>query len=63
MVAESDLVSGAIDNAKDEWRELNLAISEFERTGNVTIFVTCNLETKFVSDVDYEDSDLINRKS
>ena len=63
VVAESDLVSGAIDNAKDEWRELNLAISEFERTGNVTIFVTCNLETKFVSDVDYEDSDLINRKS
>jgi len=35
-------------------------VSEFERTGNATIFVTVN--SGLVSDVDYEGSDLVERE-
>ena len=59
VITEENLAGGAINNGADEWRELKLAVSEFERTGNVTIFVNYNLDV--VSDVDYEGSDLVER--
>ena len=60
VIAEDDLDGGVIDSGANEWRELKLAVSEFERTGNVTIFVTVN--SNQVNDVDYEDSDLVERE-
>ena len=59
VIAEDDLDGGAIDSRANEWRELKLAVSEFERNGNATIFVTAN--SNLVSDVDYEGSDLVER--
>ena len=59
VITEDDLAGGAINNGADEWRELKLAVSEFERTGDVKIFVTSNSD--LVSDVDYEGSDLVER--
>jgi len=60
VITEDDLAGGAINDGADEWRELKLAVSEFERTGNATIFVTVN--SGLVSDVDYEGSDLVERE-
>ena len=59
VIAEDDLAGGAIDSGANEWRELKLAVSEFERNGNATIFVTVN--SNLVSDIDYEGSDLVER--
>ena len=59
VITEDDLAGGAIDSGANEWRELKLAVSEFERNGNATIFVTVN--SNLVSDVDYEGSDLVER--
>ena len=60
VITEDDLADGDINSGANEWRELKLAVSEFERTGNVTIFVTANADR--VNDVDYEGSDLVERK-
>jgi hypothetical protein len=60
VITEDDLAGGAINDGANEWRELKLAVSEFERTGNATIFVTVN--SGLVSDVDYEGSDLVERE-
>jgi len=60
IITEKDLAGGAISGGANEWRELKLAVSEFERMGNVTIFVTANSD--LVNDVDYEGSDLVERE-
>ena len=60
VITEDDLAGGAINDGANEWRELKLAVSEFERTGNATIFVTVN--SGLVNDVDYEGSDLVERE-
>ena len=60
VITEDDLAGGAINDGANEWRELKLAVSDFERTGNATIFVTVN--SGLVNDVDYEGSDLVERE-
>ena len=60
VITEDDLAGGAINDDANEWRELKLAVSDFERTGNATIFVTVN--SGLVNDVDYEGSDLVERE-
>tara|TARA_B100000767_G_C19744703_1_gene527896 strand:+ start:157 stop:2034 length:1878 start_codon:yes stop_codon:yes gene_type:complete len=59
VVESSDLSNGIIDDSENEWRELKLAISEFERTGTATLFVT--LSSNYVTDIDFEQSDLVTR--
>lgn len=59
VIVSSDLGGGVLAAADDEWRELRLAMSEFERGANVTIHVT--ISSGFVADVDWGGSDLVSR--
>ena len=59
VVTAQELRGGLIDASSDEWRELNLAITDFQRTGNVSIWVT--IRSGGIRDVDYDASDLVHR--
>ena len=48
-----------IIDSENEWRELKLAVSEFERIGTATLFVT--LSSNYITDIDFEQSDLVTR--
>lgn len=57
VIFAKDLDSGALNDAENEWRELRLALSEFERTGNATVAVV--VSGGRVVDVDYAEADLV----
>lgn len=59
VVSEGDLSGGAISQGADEWRELKLAISEFDRTGNVSIQLV--EISGIIGDIDYAGSNLVTR--
>ena len=58
VIFKKDHDSGNFRDAENEWRELRLALSEFERTGNATVAVT--LAVGKVLDVDYAGADLVS---
>jgi hypothetical protein len=58
-VAEDDLKAGLINQPKDEFKELKLAVAEHDRTGNVTIDVV--FDHGKIVDVDYLGADLVKR--
>jgi len=58
VIYKKDLDGGAIQDPDNEWRELRLAISEFERTGNATVAIV--ITGGRVVDVDYAEADLVS---
>jgi|GEM_PF-1269190 len=58
-VTEDDLKAGLIDQQKDEFKELKLAVAEHDRTGNVTIDIVIDHDK--IVDVDYLGADLIKK--
>jgi len=57
VITKKDLSGGSILDGDNEWRELKLAVSEFERTGNESLDVV--LFNGKVIDVDYGKAHLI----
>jgi hypothetical protein len=57
IVTVQTLRGGLIADGEDEWRELNLAIAEFQRTGSVMLWVTYRGGS--IVDVDWDGADLV----
>lgn len=57
VITSQELRGGNVADAEDEWRELNLAVAEFERTGTAALWVT--VAGSSVLDVDFEGADLV----
>jgi len=58
-VVEEDLKAGLIEQQKDEFKELKLAVTEHARTGNVTIDLV--IDNDKIVDVDYLGADLVKK--
>ncbi len=59
VVYEDDLATGMILRPNDEWNELLLALSEYNRGSNVALWIVKNGNT--IIDVDWEDATLVER--
>ena len=59
IVTVQQLRGGLLARGDDEWRELNLAAAEYQRTGNVTVWVT--YRSGSIVDVDWEPASLVHR--
>jgi hypothetical protein len=60
VITMQELRGGQLVEGEDEWRELNLAVAEFERTGSARIWVS--LAGRTVLDVDFDGADLVNHE-
>ena len=58
VIFKKDLDGGVLKDGENEWRELRLALSEFDRTGNATLAVV--IVGGRVVDIDYAGADLIS---
>lgn len=57
VVTAQELRGGLISDSENEWRELNLAIAEFNRAGSVALWVT--VKAGGILDVDWDGATLV----